>query len=261
MSKPILEINQADVFRGQNKVFDKLTLKISEGENTAILGANGAGKTTLLKLVTREIYPVDKGNAYIKLFNEGRIHLWELRKKIGVVSLDFQTNYLALATGLDVVVSAFFGSIGIHKHNQVEENHLIKAKEQLAKFNIDGLADRQYLQLSTGQQRRLLLARAMIHNPQALIFDEPTSGLDLKASFQLLNDLRELCSDKKTLILVTHHIPEIIPEIDRVILLKSGEIIKDGNKKDVLTSQNIEETFDIPVSVEESRGWYSVSPK
>ena len=260
MASPILEISNADVYRGSNKVFDKLSLTISAGENTVILGANGAGKTSLLKLITREIYPVDKEDAYIKLFGESRINLWDLREKIGVVSQDFQTNYLALATGLDVVLSAFFGSIGLHQHHQVSQSQKDRALSIMQTLGIEYLEKQHYLQLSTGQQRRLLLARALIHDPQAFIFDEPTSGLDLKASFQLLKELRQLCSKTKTLVLVTHHISEIIPEIHRVILLKHGKIVGDGNKKEILTDQYISETFDVSVTLNHQNGWYSVAP-
>ena len=260
MNKPVLQISNADVYRGANKVFNKLSLTLNQNENTAILGANGAGKTTLLKLITREIYPVDREDSSISLFGEERIHLWELRQKIGVVSHDFQKNYEALATGLDVVISAFFGSIGLHGHNQVTQKHIDQAEAIIKKLGLENIKGKQYLQLSTGQQRRLLLARALIHNPKALIFDEPTSGLDIKASFKLLQDLSNLTHQNKTLILVTHHVEEIIPEIERVILLKEGKIFKDGKKEEVMTSQNIGETFDINVDVSCINGHYRITP-
>ena len=261
MSNPILNIVNSDVYRGDKKVFSQLNLTIEEGQNTAILGSNGAGKTTLLKLLTREIYPVDKPDSQFEIFGNRKVNIWELRQKIGVVSYDYQANYLAMATGLDVVLSAFFGSVGIHGHNVVEPHHIEAATQILHTLEIEHLKDKQYLLLSTGQQRRLLLARALIHNPRALVFDEPTSGLDIKASHQLLHDLRELTQHDKTLILVTHHIQEIIPEIERVILLKDGEIYKDGDKRSVLTDDHISHTFDIPVAVTETNGYFVFTPR
>ena len=261
MNRPIVKIANANVFRKQNLVFNNLNLTIEPHQNTAILGANGAGKSTLLKLLSREIYPVERENSVFELFGESRINLWALREKIGVVSQDIQNKYEAIATGLDVVVSAFFGSVGIHGHNQVEPQHIEQAKAIMQKMSISDLADKQYLMLSTGQQRRLLLARALIHNPSALVFDEPTSGLDIKSGFNLINTLRDLVAQEKTLILVTHHINEIIPEIQRVILLKGGEIICDGKKAEVLTAENVSRTFDFPVEISEHKGFYTVTPK
>ncbi|VUD56636.1 putative ABC transporter ATP-binding protein YlmA [Thalassocella blandensis] len=260
MTDPIIDIKNARVFRKHVRVFDNLNLQIHAGQHTAILGPNGAGKTTLLKLLTRELYPVVRDESYIRLFGEELIDLWQLREKIGVVSHEFQNNYQAIATGLDVVISAFFGSVGIHGHNQVTEEQKQRALSHMEQLKILELKDKQFLMLSTGQQRRLLLARATIHTPQVLIFDEPTAGLDVGAAFALINDIRHYVQQGGTLILVTHHIDEIIPEISRVLLLQNGAIADDGDKPDILTSEKLSKLFDVKMTVSELNGYYKWAP-
>lgn len=260
MTQPVLDIHNARVFRGNTRVFDEFSLQLHKGENTVILGPNGAGKSTLLKLITRELLPVVSDNSYCRVFGEERMPIWELRQKIGVVSQDFQNNYLALATGLDVVLSAFFGSVGIHGHHQVTEVQVQQARQQLVDLELADLADRQYLQLSTGQQRRLLLARALIHTPAALIFDEPTSGLDLKAAFRIIEDMQALAASGTTLIVVTHHIHEIVPDIQRVIFLKNGRIHADGSKQALLQAETLSDLYDTSLQLSEQRGFYQAFP-
>ena len=262
MTDFIYQIRHADVFRGfypkATQVFNNLSIDLKKHEHTAILGPNGSGKTTLLKLLTREISPVVKDGSFIKIFDQEQVNIWELRERIGVVSHDFQTNYQSLATGLDVVVSAFFGSIGIHQHQTPTEEQRSLAKQQLQKLNIEALENKPYLQLSTGQQRRLLLARALIHQPEVLIFDEPTNGLDIKSSIALLSELRKLARSGVTLILVTHHLDEIVPEIDRVVMLKQGEVMADGKKSSTLTEENFSQVFELDVTLTEEDGYYRV---
>ncbi len=261
MTQSILELCNATVFRGQHRVFDNLSLAFSAGEHVAILGPNGAGKTTLLKLLTREISPVVRDGASIKIFGEERVNIWQLREKIGVVSHEFQARYEAIATGLDVVLSAFFGSVGIHQHNTVSDEQVQKAEAALAEFHINDLRDRQFLQLSTGQQRRLLLARATIHNPQVVVFDEPTSSLDVSAAFQMLRDMRTLSAQGTTIILVTHHIHEIIPDIQRVVILEHGKVSFDGEKSEALKAERLSAVFHTPLSVSCQDGYYQWAPR
>ncbi len=260
MSSPILEVKNARVFRGPTCVFENLNLNVCEGESVAILGPNGAGKTTLLKLLTRELYPVVRDDSYVKLFGEERVNIWQLREKIGVVSHEFQSQYEAIATGLNVVVSAFFGSVGLHQHQSITDEQIHQAELALERFHVSDLRDRQFLQLSSGQKRRLLLARATIHNPRVVIFDEPTSSLDVSAAFQILKDMRTLISQGTTVILVTHHIQEIIPEIQRVVIINQGEIQYDGNKEKALTSQKMSGLFGTDIHVSEQNGFYQWMP-
>lgn len=255
-----LDIQNADVYQGTTQVFANLSLQLKMGENVAVLGPNGAGKTTLLKLVTRELYPVVKPNSYVKLFDDELVLLWELRKKIGLVSQDFQNDYSAHIKGLTVVLSGFFGAVGVHEHHQVTEQQVGRAKQLMQQLDILHTEDRYYAHLSTGQQRRLLLARALVHDPQVLIFDEPTNGLDLKAAIQLTQTMRELAQAGKSLLLVTHHVQEIVPEITRIILLAKGELVADGDKNQLMNNRTLSELFDVPVKLAETDGFYQVLP-
>ncbi|SMF58117.1 iron complex transport system ATP-binding protein [Alteromonadaceae bacterium Bs31] len=257
---PIIHIDNATVYRGNHKVFENLSLTLEQNRHTAILGPNGAGKTTLLKLITRETLPMVKENSACLLFGQDRFTIWDLRKKIGIVSQDFQNDYRALASGEQVVLSAFFGSVGIHSHNVPTESMRERARHCMQQLDIVSLAQRQYLHLSTGEQRRLLLARALVHEPQVLIFDEPTNGLDLKASMQILADMSRLARSGVTLILVTHHIHEIVPEIEQLVFLKNGAVVNHGNKEDLLTSQQISKLYDVPVNIHQHESFYQATP-
>lgn len=258
--RPYLDIHRAEVFQGSTRVFEDLDLQFRARENTAVLGPNGAGKTTLLKLLTRELYPVVKPDSHVHLFGSERVLLWELRKKIGLVSQDFQNDFSSHIKGLDVVLSGYFGAVGIHGHHHVRPEQQSQAKALMQRLGVAHLADCYYAHLSTGQQRRLLLARALVHDPEVLVLDEPTNGLDLKATIELTQSLRELARTGKSLLLVTHHVQEIIPEIERVVLLSEGKVIADGPKQELLTDKVLSELFEIPIRVIENGGFYQVLP-
>lgn len=252
----MIELNEVTAFNYNTKVFDRLSLKIAEHEHVAILGPNGAGKSTLLKLISRDLYPVEQANSYLKLFDSETVNLWELRSKIGLVSQDLQEDYTPYTSALDVVVSGFFGAIGRHDHLQPTAEQLDKARTLMAELGMTGDEQRMYQRLSTGQKRRLLLARALVHGPRALILDEPANGLDMGASLTLLSLLRGFSGAGRAMIITTHHIDEIIPEIKRVVLISQGQIIADGPKAEVLTSANLSELYQTPLKVSEQDGWY-----
>ncbi|WP_052692054.1 ABC transporter ATP-binding protein [Teredinibacter purpureus] len=260
-NQPIIELNKCTVLRNGRSILSDVTITFESGMHTAILGPNGAGKSTLLKLLTREFMPLVSDESYCHHFGEPRIPIGILRKKFGVISNDFQNEYRTLATGREVVLSAFFGSIGLHTHHHITPNMRRLASKALSNLGITHLAERQYLQLSTGEQRRLLLARATVHTPEVLILDEPTNGLDLNASSQVLRDMRTLAQTGITLILVTHHLHEIIPEIEQLIFLKTGKIIAKGDTKTLLTSDKISELYGIGLDVIEKNGFYQAYPR
>ncbi|MGE5400223.1 MAG: ABC transporter ATP-binding protein [Ignavibacteriales bacterium] len=256
----IIEIKNIRTYIESTRVFDGLSLEITQGCNTAILGPNGAGKTTLLRLLTREIYPVHLEDSYIRLFGEERWNVWELRSRMGIVSHNLQQNYPVDVPGINVILSGIYSSSDIWAHQKVSPEEYDKAGSIMNLLGIYGLKDREFAGMSTGQQRRLLLGRALINDPEVLILDEPTSGLDLKACFQYIDIIRELMNNGKTIILVTHHIHEIPPEISRVVLLKDGHIIADGLKSEILNNRNLSSVYDFPVDLISSGGFYQVIP-
>jgi iron complex transport system ATP-binding protein len=260
MSTPYLDIQNARVYQGDTCVFDGFSATFQRGQNTCILGPNGAGKTTLLKLLTRDLYPVVRDGSYVKIDGSETAVIWEVRKKIGFVSHDLQIRYDAHVRGRDVVMSGLFGAIGMHGHFQIEESHHQKVDALLQQFGLQDLQERRYWHLSTGQQRRFLLARALVHQPEILVLDEPTNGLDIKAAHAILHDLRDLARSGTTLLLVTHHVQEILPEVQRILMLKSGRIFADGDKSQTLNSTQLSALYDTPLTLVEQNGFYQTFP-
>ncbi|MDH5621215.1 MAG: ATP-binding cassette domain-containing protein [Gammaproteobacteria bacterium] len=263
MSDPkLLEIRNATIWRGTTCVFDKLTLDIEQHERVAILGPNGSGKTTLLKTIDRELYPVAKADSYIRILGKDRWNVWQLRKRIGVVSNDLQQRYTASTPAVEVVVSGFHSSIGVHGilRDRVTPDQVAVAMETLSWLGLESLGKTPLQYMSSGQQRRCLLARALVHDPATLILDEPTSGLDFAASFDYLDRIRRLARDGRNIIIVTHHLNEIPPEVDRVILLQAGRVAADGAKAEILTEATLSAVYETPIRVAVVDGYYLAYP-
>jgi len=256
----IIEIKNATVYRGQSRVFHNLSLTIPQGCHTAILGPNGAGKSTLLKLLSRELYPVQDQGSYVRIFGQENWNVWELRSHFGIISHDLQQQYLGTARGINVILSGYYSSIDTAWHHNFSAQDKERAEQVMATLEVTTLKDRLFVEMSTGEQRRFLLGRALINDPDALVLDEPTSGLDLKACFQYLAIIRHLIREGKTIILVTHHIHEIPPEVSRVILLKDGAILADGEKREIFTDHNLSTLFATPITLLHANGFYQATP-
>ena len=259
-ASPILDIQHATAYRGDTCVFSDLSFALHEGEHAAILGPNGAGKSTLLKLLAGDVHAVPKDETRMALFGEERWKVWDVRKQIGIVSHDLQRDYLICAEGLNVVLSGFYASNDTYAYQEFSKTQMTRAYEVMQDLGIMGLAGRRFGHLSTGEQRRFLLGRALVHDPPVLVLDEPTSGLDLKACFQYLDLLRTQITKGKTVLLVTHHLHEIPPEIARVIFLKEGTIVADGAKSTLMTSDQVSRLFDSKVTLVQANGWYQALP-
>ena len=258
----LIDIRNATVWRGKTRVFNKLDLTIEQHERVAILGPNGCGKTTLLKLLNRELYAVADAGSWVRIMGKDRANVWQLRQHIGIVSHDLQQRYTMTTTALEVVLSGFFASIGVHGTlaSRIGETHVKAARASLAGLGMETLADTELGSMSTGQQRRCLLARALVHQPDTLILDEPTAGLDFKASFEYLERLRQLAREGRNVIVVTHHLNEIPPEVDRIVLLREGRIVADGSKRDVLTGAILSDVYDTRIRVAEIDGYFLAYP-
>lgn len=255
----MLNFDDLALWRDDQQVFAHLSFQLAAGQHTVILGPNGAGKSSLLKLITQEIYPLANQGS-LSIFGKARWNLTELRQHIGLVSNDLQQNFSPQATGEQVVLSGYFSSLGTWAHQSYSANQRQRALQLLAEFDLSPLRLRPFAQMSTGQQRRCLLARALVQEPELLIFDEPTSGLDPAASQDYLSLLPQLAQQGKTLILVTHHLHEIPPFIDRVVLLQQGQIIADGSKQQLLTAERLSALFGRPLHLVEHQGYYQVLP-
>jgi iron complex transport system ATP-binding protein len=247
---PLLHLQHVTVLRGapgERPALDDITLRIDAGEHVCILGPNGCGKSTLIKTITRECYPVAREGSSTSIFGKDRWNIFELRSLLGIVSPDLLASCTTDATGRDVVLSGFFSSTRIFPNHHPAPEHLARAEAALARLGIAHLAHRPVAHMSSGEAKRTLIARALVHVPQALLFDEPSNALDIGAQLQLRETMRQLAQSDIGILLVTHHVSEIIPEIDRVVLLREGRILADGPKDRLLTEEKLSTLFGVPV--------------
>ncbi len=260
MCETVLKLKNVSVVRGGKKVFSGLSLEVQVGRSVAILGPNGAGKSTILKLITRELYPLAEEKSSMSIFGEKAWDVRELRTHLGIVSNDLQEMFADNVKGLDIVLSGYFGTAGRLRGFRIGSQLRTHAREVLKLSGAENLAKREFATCSTGERRRLILARALVSSPQALILDEPTNGLDLRSSISYIELLRNLMRTGTTVVLVTHDISEIPPEIENVILLDEGKILASGKTSKVLTSKNLSRLFKTPLVVSRSKGFFSVVP-
>ncbi len=242
--------------RGNLLALNGLTLHVNSGEHLAILGPNGSGKSTLIKTITRECYPLIRPDTVLRILGQENWNIFDLRSHLGVVSNDLMARCIRDITGRELVLSGFFGSIGIWPNHHVTLAMEAAAQSAMKRLDAAHLANRWLDELSSGEARRLLIARALIHNPSTLLLDEPTTSLDLPALREVRAYLRSLAQDGVGLMLVTHHLDDIIPEIHRVVLLRDGAVHVDGPKAEVLTSSCLSEVFRVPLEVFEREGYY-----
>ena len=242
--------------RGNTTALNGLSLRLAGRENVAIIGPNGCGKSTLLKTITREFYPVRRDDTSARILGREQWDVSELREHLGVVSNDLFSNSSRNPRGLELVVSGFFSSFGLWPHHQPTEDQLARSKAALRQMGAEHLAERRYGAMSSGERKRVMISRALVHAPETLILDEPSDSLDLAMLKDLRERLRSLAQAGTGIVLVTHHLHEIIPEIDRVVLMKSGTVFRDGKKRDVLTRENLSELYATNVEPIERDGYY-----
>jgi len=254
---PLIEFNTITVLKeGNQKLLDSISLKIYEGENVVILGPNGAGKSSFVKIITREYYPASQaGECSFKIWGRDNWDVFDLRRLLGVVSNDLQYTCTRGITGMEMVLSGFFSSIGLFKE-RLTPGMKRKAAEVIQFLEIEHLQDRKMDRISSGEARRFLIARALVHDPKALILDEPTNSLDLHALYKFSRTLSKIACGGTNIILVTHQLSDIIPEMNRVILMKQGRFYQDGPKEDILTNKNISRLFETPVDIMKKDGYY-----
>ncbi len=253
---PLLDLDNIQVCRGTRVVLDGFNLRIQSGEHVAILGPNGCGKSTLIKTITRECYPVIREHSSMKILGQEAWNVFDLRSLLGIVSNDLMGWCTGEALGRDVVLSGFFSSNDVYPNHLVTPEMIGKAAAALAQLGIPHLADRPVQEMSSGEARRILIARALVHQPKALLFDEPSNSLDLFAKTMLRQTMSQLAQSGIGIVLVTHDLSDVIPEIERVLLMAKGRIVADGNKADILQSNLLSRVFGLKVEVEKRDGYY-----
>ena len=253
--------------KDERPVLDGLTLTIAAGEHTAVLGPNGAGKSALVRLLTHEDRPLAMAGAAapVRVFGSDNWDVFELRSQLGIVSSDLHHRFVfgnneGRVRADAAVLSGFFATQGILRYGVITAEMRRRSAEALDRMGVAHLARRRLDEMSSGEARRVLLARALVTAPRALVLDEPTTGLDLIARYAFMERVRQIARQGTTLILITHHVEEIVPEIERVILLRGGGVIASGAKPSVLTPERLGELFDAPVAVDEEKGYYYARP-
>ncbi len=255
---PLLEMQQVTVMRGERRALEKLDVCIAQGEHLAILGPNGSGKSTLIRTLTRECYPLAEPGSRLRLLGRERWNVFELRRALGIVNAELLHGCTRPLTGREVVISAFFSSLGVPMDADADEvaRHEAAAEAALERMEARHLAGRLVHEMSAGESRRVLLARALAHQPGTLLLDEASNSLDLRAQHELREILRRLAQEGVGLVLVTHHLPDIIPEIERVILLRNGRIAGDGPKRAMLTQARMRDLFGMEGELLARDGYY-----
>jgi iron complex transport system ATP-binding protein len=228
---------------GDKQVLHDITLRIEAGEHVAILGPNGCGKSTLIKTITRECYPLGRPDSSLTIFGRETWNVFELRPLLGIVSNDLMRRCTREITGREMLLSGFFSSIGIQPYHEVTGAMIEKTNQVLDLLEVPHLADREMTEMSSGEAHRLLIGRALVHDPLALLLDEPSNSLDFRAALELRD-------------ILTHHLPDILPEIDRVILLRQGRVFADGTKSELLTTERLTGLFGLPVELARRDGYY-----
>ena len=257
MTPPLIAYHNVTVNRRGRAVLRNLTLAIPQGQHVAILGPNGCGKSTLIKTITRELYPApDIEDSYLEIMGRRLWNVFELRAMIGIVSYDWLDKCTCAFPAREIILSGFHASVGIWPHHAVTPEMEQRAEEVIRLLEIEHLADRPTDELSSGESRRVLIARALVHRPKALMLDEPTNSLDLHSTHGLREMLAKIAAGGTSVVLVTHHLADVIPEIERVVLLKQGRVFADGPKDQVLTQDRLSGLFETEVEVIRRDGYY-----
>jgi iron complex transport system ATP-binding protein len=250
-----LDLRRVNVARGERVVLHDVNLSIRAGEHVAILGPNGCGKTTLIMAMTCQVYPIVRPGTRVRIFGRERWDLTELRKHFGVVGAELPGERTAVTNGLDAVIAGFFSASTLWPNLTVAPEMRERAVEALERMEASHLAKQLVGEMSAGEKRRILIARALVHRPQQLLLDEPSNALDLAAQRELRETLRRLAREGTGLVLVTHHLGDILPEVERVILMRGGRIVADGPRDELLTGPRLSELFNTPVRIGRDEEW------
>ena len=255
---PLFRIRDASVVRAGSTILHVDDFTLAEGEHLALLGPNAAGKSTFIKLLTREVMPLYRDVAPVVFRGNERPTLADIKSCFGVVSASMHEQISVHLPVIDIVCGGFFGTLGLPRGVRADASMRAAALDALEKLGIADLSARDVLTLSTGQVRRVLVARELVHDPQVLVFDEPCTGLDPQGMYQIRSTMRTLAEEGRSIVLVTHYPEDIVPAIERVVLIKDAAIRADGSKRGLLTDETMSDLFDAPLRVEERDGWYAI---
>jgi iron complex transport system ATP-binding protein len=256
MSAPFLNLQHVNVVRGERRVLHDINLSVVTGEQIALLGPNGCGKSTLLKTMTCELYPLASEEAHVRIFGRERWDLTELKKRLGVVQNEIPGKPMLRITGREAILTGFFSSSTIWPNLTVTPEMYDRTDEILEQIAATAFAHRIFGEMSAGQQRRILIGRALVASAGCLLLDEPSNALDLAAQRELRELLIHLAEKGTTMLQITHHIADIIPAMRRVLLMRDGRIVADGPREELLTAPVLSDLFETEVHLAEHDGFY-----
>ena len=265
METNLITIDKVTVRRERTVILDQLSLTIPRSRHTVVLGPNGSGKSSLLKLLTRDFYPSFESDGHqgtVQILGRCEWEVHQLRRRMGIVTpaldAEFGRGRTGRMTVREAVASGFTATRLKEFGPPVDQQMAARIEQAIERTGMCDLAERSVATLSTGERRRTMIARAMVHQPDIFVLDEPTSGLDLAAKADFLKVIDELSrQNNMTLMLVTHHIDEIPPSVDHVVLLNRGRVVFEGAKCDALTEDRLSDLFAVPVAIQlRAGGWY-----
>ncbi|AXY26059.1 molybdenum ABC transporter ATP-binding protein [Suicoccus acidiformans] len=252
----IIRVENISWQRQGRKILEDVTWEVKPGEQWAILGLNGSGKTSLLNIVTGFQFPSSGYTEVLgTVFGKGG-NIPNLRQEIGFVSSAlkrFEKPFNS-QTAKAIVLTGKYQSAQIFSFHEITAEDEARAEAILERLGIGYLTKQYYRTCSQGEQRRILIARALMNRPRLLILDEPCAGLDVKAREEVLAMIDRLAASETQVLYVTHYIEEITPAITHLLLLKDGSVVAQGPKAEVLTDENLTQTYKLPVSIREHQG-------
>jgi iron complex transport system ATP-binding protein len=248
-------MQHVDVARGDAVVLHEISLHISLGAHVAILGPNGCGKSTLIKTITRECYPIVRPDMQCQLLGRDRWDVSQLRQSLGVVSAELPGERTPGTAGRTAVLAGFFGASTLWPQHTVTPEMEHRAEEAMELIGATHLAHKLVGEMSAGEQRRVMIARALVHRPRMLLLDEPSNALDLRAQRELRENLQRVAHSGTGILMVTHHLADVLPEIDRVVMMREGRIYADGTRSELLTEARLGELFGVPIRLASQQGW------
>ncbi|SDH73598.1 iron complex transport system ATP-binding protein [Rhodococcus triatomae] len=252
----LIEFDDVLLRRGGSTLVGPVSWKVELDERWVVLGPNGAGKTSLLRIAAAELHPTE-GTAHLLGERLGRVDINELRPRIGLSSSALANRVPGDELVSDLVVSAGYAVLGRWRE-RYEDLDTERAVEMLESLGAEHLAQRTYGTLSEGERKRVLIARAMMTDPELLLLDEPAAGLDLGGREELVARLTDLAADPDApaTVLITHHVEEIPPGFTHAMLLKEGRIVSQGLIDDVITADNLSAAFSQSITLDRVDGRY-----
>lgn len=253
----VLSFNDVSVVRGQKQLLSGISWDVAEGERWVVLGPNGAGKSTLMNIAAARMHPT-RGTAGILDETLGRVDVFELRPRIGLSSTLIASQIPPTESALNVVLTAAYGFTGRwrEKYEKMDER---RAFALLHEWGMSTFINQPFGKLSEGERKRVLIARALMTDPELLILDEPSAGLDVAGREDLVHRMGQLAADEEApaLVLVTHHLEEIPPGFTHALLLNRGKVVAAGELAATLSEENLSATYEMDLNVRVDQGRYT----